>query len=89
MLEIIETCWRSCRSSFGVSDARSLPSMTTLPDVGCSRKLMQRTSVDLPAPDMPMMPENIALLDLQVDVLQSVHRLGFALEGFGQMIQLK
>ena len=28
------------------------------------------------------------MLDLQVDVLQSVHRLGFALEGFGQMIQL-
>ena len=27
-----------------------------LPDVGRSRRLMQRTSVDLPAPEMPMMP---------------------------------
>ena len=32
--------------------------------------------------------EDIALLNLQVDVLQGVHRLGFALEGFGQMVQL-
>ena len=42
--------------AFGLSAERSLPSMITLPEVGRSRKLMQRTSVDLPAPDMPMMP---------------------------------
>ena len=40
----------------GVSFSISTPSMTTLPSVGRSSRLMQRTSVDLPAPDMPMMP---------------------------------
>ena len=34
----------------------AVPSITTLPSVGRSSRLMQRTSVDLPAPDMPMMP---------------------------------
>ena len=31
--------------------------MTIRPDVGLSSRLMQRTSVDLPAPDSPMMPK--------------------------------
>ena len=56
-------CWkiivisrRRWRSWAGVSFSISTPSMTTLPSVGRSSRLMQRTSVDLPAPDMPMMP---------------------------------
>ena len=32
------------------------PSMSIWPSVGVSRRLMQRMSVDLPAPLMPMMP---------------------------------
>ena len=32
--------------------------------------------------------KNIALLDVQVDVFQGVYRLGFALEGLCQMVQL-
>ena len=34
-----------------------MPFTTTLPLVGRSSKLMQRTSVDFPAPDSPMMPK--------------------------------
>ena len=56
-------CWkiivisrRRWRSSAGDSVSIAVPSMTTLPSVGRSSRLMQRTSVDLPAPDMPMMP---------------------------------
>ena len=45
---------RAARRAMSVSI--SAPSMTTLPSVGRSSRLMQRTSVDLPAPDMPMMP---------------------------------
>ena len=35
----------------------SCPLTTTLPESGRSSRLMQRTSVDLPAPDMPMTPK--------------------------------
>ena len=48
---------RSSRRSLPRRLVTSWPSMTTEPLVGCSRRLMQRTSVDLPAPDSPMMPK--------------------------------
>ena len=57
-------CWkimpmerRAARSSASGSRQRSLPSKITLPPVGRSSMLMQRTSVDLPAPLCPMMPK--------------------------------
>ena len=56
-------CWkimvisrRRLRSEAGDKVSMATPSITTLPPVGRSNRLMQRTSVDLPAPDMPMMP---------------------------------
>ena len=56
-------CWkimvmsrRRSRRAAGDRVSIAVPSMTTLPSVGRSSRLMQRTSVDLPAPDMPMMP---------------------------------
>ena len=47
---------RRWRSWAGVRDCISVPSMTTWPSVGRSSRLMQRTRVLLPAPDIPMMP---------------------------------
>ena len=55
--KIIPICWRSWRSCFWLSVVSSTPSMKIWPSVGCSSKLMQRTSVDFPAPDSPMMPK--------------------------------
>ena len=56
-------CWkimvisrRRSRSWAAFKVSIAVPSITTLPSVGRSSRLMQRTSVDLPAPDMPMMP---------------------------------
>ena len=56
-------CWkimlmdrRFCRSWAGDMAIRSSPSMRTSPRVGRSSRLMHRTRVDLPAPDMPTMP---------------------------------
>ena len=56
-------CWkimvisrRRSRSWVAFKVSIAVPSITTLPSVGRSSRLMQRTSVDLPAPDMPMMP---------------------------------
>ena len=56
-------CWkimvisrRRLRSEAGDKVSIATPSITTLPPVGRSNRLMQRTSVDLPAPDIPMMP---------------------------------
>ena len=50
----------SCRAlsrSRRLSCVMSRPSMRTVPEVGRSRRLMQRTSVLLPAPLRPMMPK--------------------------------
>ena len=56
-------CWkimlmlrRFCRWALGGRAVMSSPSMSTLPSVGRSSRLMHRTRVDLPAPLMPMMP---------------------------------
>ena len=56
-------CWkimpifrRTPRSSFSAMAVSSRPSTNTRPEVGFSRRLMHRTSVDLPAPEKPMMP---------------------------------
>ena len=48
---------RTRSSSFRGSAVRSLPSTITEPEVGRSSRLMQRTSVDFPAPERPMMPK--------------------------------
>ena len=56
-------CWkiipifrRAARNSPADICIRSRPSMRTTPESGRSSRLMQRTSVDLPAPEKPMMP---------------------------------
>ena len=48
---------RACRSSLAESAVISFPSTVTEPEVGRSSRLMHRTSVDLPAPEKPMMPK--------------------------------
>ena len=57
-------CWkimpmflRSARSWDSFILVKSLSSMMTWPLVGFSNILMQRTSVDLPAPLLPMIPK--------------------------------
>ena len=45
------------KSSFCGSFIRSFPSTITAPSVGRSRRLIQRTRVDFPAPDRPMIPK--------------------------------
>ena len=47
--------WRSARPRTCVT---SSPSKTTLPCVGSIRRFTQRNSVDLPAPEQPMMLTN-------------------------------
>ena len=56
-------CWkimvisrRAARSWAGVMVSSRWPFTTTSPLVGRSNRLMHRTSVLLPAPDIPMMP---------------------------------
>ena len=55
--KIMEMVLRIRRSSGRGSWVMSCPSMMTLPELGRSRRLMQRTSVLLPAPESPMMPK--------------------------------
>ena len=47
---------RCSRSALDDKLSISTPFTMTLPEVGRSSKLMQRTSVDLPAPEKPIMP---------------------------------
>ena len=47
---------RAARSWAGVMVSSRWPFTTTSPLVGRSNRLMHRTSVLLPAPDIPMMP---------------------------------
>ena len=54
IMPIFLRAWRSC---FGGRAVSSCPSRSTSPEVGRSSRLMQRTSVDLPAPEKPMMPK--------------------------------
>ena len=56
-------CWkimltrrRITRRSFSLMVRMSRPSISMVPSVGVSSRLTQRISVDLPAPDMPIMP---------------------------------
>ena len=55
--KIMPICRRTCKSAFSLSAVRFCPSTQTSPEVGRSSRLMQRTSVDLPAPDRPMIPK--------------------------------
>ena len=54
--KIIEMLRRISSSSLRGRTVMSLPSIITWPEVGRSRRFMQRTRVLLPAPDRPMMP---------------------------------
>ena len=54
--KIIVISRRAARSCAGVIVSRRCPFTMTSPSVGRSSILIQRTSVDLPAPLMPMMP---------------------------------
>ncbi|MCY1461988.1 hypothetical protein D9M71_797100 [compost metagenome] len=56
-------CWktmpmrrRAARISESLTELSSVPSMLTEPDVGRSSRVRQRTRVDFPAPEWPMMP---------------------------------
>ena len=57
-------CWkimpiflRAARRSLAESAVKSCPATKTLPELGRSKRLMHRTSVDLPAPEKPMIPK--------------------------------
>ena len=54
--KIMPTERRSFRRSAPFSFVTSIPSTRTRPVVGFSSPLTRRTSVDLPAPERPMMP---------------------------------
>ena len=49
---------RTWRSSRPFTRVTSQPSNATVPWVGSTRRFAQRSSVDLPAPDEPMMDTN-------------------------------
>ena len=49
--------WRTGRNFDSLIDETRSPSTVTDPLVGCSSALIMRTSVDLPAPEYPMMPK--------------------------------
>lgn len=48
---------RSSRKVAPFNPVMSVPSISTLPPVGRSSRLMVRTNVDLPAPEKPTMPK--------------------------------
>ena len=50
-------CGRVWRSSLTLRAVISFPSTVTVPALGRSRRLIQRTSVDFPAPENPMIPK--------------------------------
>ena len=54
--KIMPIFWRIGRSFDSLSWSTRVPSTVTDPDVGRSNALTMRTSVDLPAPEYPMMP---------------------------------
>ena len=54
--KIMPMLCRARLSSLVESLVISFPSTITEPDVGRSSRFMHRTRVDLPAPDMPTMP---------------------------------
>ena len=58
----------------------SVPSTTTEPAVGSSSRLQQRSSVDLPEPEGPMMKTSSPSRDGKVDPLQHLE----GAEGFMQ-----
>ena len=47
---------RAARSCAPEREAMSCPASMICPEVGRSSSVKQRSSVDFPAPDMPMMP---------------------------------
>ena len=51
-------CRRMRRSSAGSAAVTSVPSQRIVPSVGSIRRLMQRSRVDLPEPDRPMITRN-------------------------------
>ena len=64
IIRICSRCARLRRLS-GSASSRTPPT-STVPTVGSSRKLMQRSSVLLPAPDRPMITDRLARVDLEV-----------------------
>lgn len=55
----------------------STPSMKTLPLVGVSKRLMQRSRVDLPEPDGPNDGDDLPLGNFQRNILEHFQILKF------------
>ena len=55
-------------------DVTSTPSKCTLPPLGSSSRLMQRSSVLLPEPEGPMMKTSSRSLTREVDALENLGR---------------
>ena len=63
---------RRRRTSAAGSAVSSTSSSHTLPEVGRSSRLMQRTSVDFPAPEKPMTPKISPSLTLRLTLSTAV-----------------
>ena len=88
-------CWKimpmSCRlvrSSASERVTRSTPSTRTRPDVGRSRRLMLRSSVDFPAPENPMMPWMVPRLMCRLTSSTAVKRPAGRVECRGDVLDL-
>ena len=77
---------RASRSALPLSAVISLPSTITRPLVGVSSRFTQRTSVLLPAPERPMIPNISPLLYAERDVVQRVDGTLALAEGLGEML---
>ena len=54
----------------GAGPCSRLPRQITSPCVGASRPAMMRSSVDLPDPERPSRPDDLAGPELQLDIVQ-------------------
>ena len=83
-------CWkimpiflRAARRSLAESAVKSCPATKTLPELGRSKRLMHRTSVDLPAPEKPMIPK-ISPEPMESDTSRTVAgNVAYPLKGSG------
>lgn len=79
MLKIMPIFFRSLRSSLFERVTIFLPFTITSPEVGGSSMFIQRTSVDFPAPDCPMMPQISPSLIVRLISFNALSRYRFCL----------
>ena len=69
----------ACRAAPSLSESVRWPAISIVPAVGRSRPPIRFSSVDLPEPDGPISARKSPFRDVQIELVQHMHRLGAAL----------